>query len=318
MNAIFKKTISVVVPVYNSQLTLGELVQRLFKVLEQYTHAFEIILVNDGSRDESWKVIEQIASEYPTVRGINLMRNYGQHNALLCGIRAARFEVIVTMDDDLQHPPEEIPVLIDKLSEGYDVVYGYPRKMPHSFWRNLFSRLTKRTLAMVMGIKTVSEISAFRAFRAHLRNAFDHYRSPGVIIDALLSWGTTRFTSVVVDENPREIGVSNYNFFKLAAQGLLVLTGFSTIPLRLASWLGFLITLVGFLVFVYVVVIYFALGSIPGFPFLASIISIFSGAQLFALGIFGEYLAQIFDRSMERPTYVIESSLNQANRIKQE
>ena len=302
-------SISVVIPVYNSSSTLLELVDRISSVLSKSSIDFEIVLVNDGSRDESWKIIENICQKYHFVSGINLMRNYGQHNALLCGIRAARKEVVITMDDDLQHPPEEIPNLIDKLSEGYDVVYGFPRKLPHSFWRNIFSRFTKRTLAMVMGIKTVSEISAFRAFKTDLRKAFDHYNSPGVIIDALLSWGTNRFTSILVNEYPREQGTSNYNFFKLASQGLLVLTGFSTIPLRIASWMGFFITTLGLGVLIYVFTIYFTLGSIPGFPFLASIISIFSGAQLFALGIFGEYLARIFDRSLERPTYIVDRVL---------
>ena len=116
------------------------------------------------------------------------MRNYGQHNALLCGIREARGDVIITMDDDLQHPPEEISKLLQKWMEGYDVVYGYPTKLPHSFWRNLFSRLTKKTLAFVMGIKSVNEISAFRAFSTDLRKAFSSYQSPNVIIDVLLSW----------------------------------------------------------------------------------------------------------------------------------
>lgn len=306
MSFSIQPSISVVVPVYNSSPSLYELTERITAVLSSYPDEFEIILVNDGSHDDSWQIINNICISNYHVQGINLMRNYGQHNALLCGIRAAKNEVIVTMDDDLQHPPEEIPLLINKLVEGYDVVYGFPRKLPHSFWRNIFSRMTKRILALVMGVKTVSEISAFRAFRTDLRKAFDHYTSPGVIIDALLSWGTTRFTSILIDENPRVHGSSNYNFFKLASQGLLVLTGFSTIPLRLASWIGFFITLVGLGVLIYVFTIYFTLGSIPGFPFLASIISIFSGAQLFSLGIFGEYLARIFDRSLERPTYIVD------------
>ena len=233
------------------------------------------------------------------------MRNYGQHNALLCGIREAQGDVIITMDDDLQHPPEEIPKLLQKWKEGFDVVYGYPAKLPHSLWRNIFSRLTKKTLAFVMGIKSVNEISAFRAFSTDLRKAFASYQSPNVIIDVLLSWGTRNFSSVIVNENQRVIGKSNYDFFKLASQAFLILTGFSTIPLRLASWLGFIVMIFGSIVFLYVLVSYFSMGSIPGFPFLASIISLFSGTQLFAIGIIGEYLARIFDRSMERPTYVI-------------
>jgi glycosyltransferase involved in cell wall biosynthesis len=303
-------SISIVVPVYNSQDTLRTLIQRLDMVLLPFKPDAEIILVNDGSRDQSWEIICQLCAEYPVLRGINLMRNYGQHNALLCGIRAAKYDVIVTMDDDLQHPPEEIIKLLEKLSEGYDVVYGIPVKMPHSLWRNMASKLIKRSLAFVMGIKTVREISAFRAFRSKLRQAFENYQSPGIILDVLLSWGTTRFSSVKVEENPREMGHSNYNFGKLLSTVFLILTGFSTLPLRLASWLGFAFTIFGVGVFFYVLIIYFTAGSMPGFPFLASIISLFSGMQLFALGIIGEYLARVFDRSMDRPPYVIGQIVN--------
>lgn len=298
-------SISIIIPVYNSENSLGPLIDRLKKVLPSITSDYEIILVNDGSADRSWQTICKLANNDPFIIGIDLMRNYGQHNALLCGIRSASKELAVTMDDDLQHPPEEIPKLLDKLNEGYDVVYGSPKKMPHSIWRNFASHITKRALAFSMGIRTVKEISAFRILRTHLRNAFIDFQSPGVIIDVLLSWGTTRFSSVIVNENPREMGHSNYTFSKLLSQVLLILTGYSTLPLRVASLLGFGFTIFGLFVLIYVLVVYFSLGSIPGWPFLASIISVFSGTQLFALGIFGEYLARIFNRSMDRPTYVI-------------
>ena len=300
-----RPSISVVVPVYNGEQTLRTLVARLAAALPSIADQFEVILVNDDSPDQSWPLIIALHEEYPFVHGIQLMRNYGQHNATLCGVRAAHYEIIVTMDDDLQHPPEEIHKLTEKLAQGYDVVYGYPTKLPHSFVRNFFSRATKRILAFVMGVKTVKEISAFRAFRAGLRRAFDNYQNAGVILDALLSWGTTRFTSVLVDEEPRTIGESNYNFIKLVHEAFLVLTGYSTAPLKLASYLGFSATIFGILSFLYVISSYFIRGSIDGFTFLASTILIFSGVQLFTLGIFGEYLARIFDRSMEQPTYVI-------------
>lgn len=298
-------SISVVVPVYNGEHSIRPLVERLAAVLPSIAMHFEVILINDDSPDQSWPVICDLHNEYPFVRGIRLMRNYGQHNATLCGVRAAIYPVVVTIDDDLQHPPEEIHKLISKLAEGYDVVYGYPNKLPHSFVRNFFSRATKRVLAFVMGVKTVKEISAFRAFRTDLRRAFDNYQNPGVIIDALLSWGTTRFASVRVNEEPRTIGESNYNFIKLVREAFLVLTGYSTAPLKLASYLGFGATIFGLVSFLYVIISYFIRGSIDGFTFLASTILIFSGVQLFTLGIFGEYLARIFDRSMEHPTYVI-------------
>ncbi|MEJ2706196.1 MAG: glycosyltransferase family 2 protein [Anaerolineales bacterium] len=298
-------SVSVVVPVYNSETTLDELIARLAQALPGISRAYEVVLVNDGSQDGSWAKIVQITGSQPWVRGVNLMRNYGQHNALLCGIRAARYQVIVTMDDDLQHPPEEIHKLLEKLAEGYDVVYASPEALPHSWWRNWFSRFTKRALAYLMGIKTVRDIGPFRAFRSDLRKAFDTYQNPSVLVDALLSWGTTRFAVAKVNEQPRPVGRSNYNFYKLFGIAMEVLTGFSTIPLRLTSLIGFVFTLFGVVVFIYVLVVFFVAGSIPGFPFLASIISLFSGSQLFALGIFGEYLARIFDRSMDRPPYVI-------------
>ncbi|MDD2922442.1 MAG: glycosyltransferase family 2 protein, partial [Anaerolineales bacterium] len=290
--------LSIVIPVYRGESYVEPLTERLAKALPKFAKKYEVIFVNDGSPDQSWAVIARMAKKYRWVNGICLMRNYGQHNATLCGVRAARYEVIVTMDQDLQHPPEEIPLLLEKLDEGFDVVYGAPKKLPQGFWRNVVTANIKTILANIMGAPSVRNISAFRAFHAHLRAAFENFQSPTVILDVLLSWGTTRFTSVQVDIAPTDR--SNYNFSALVKAAVLILTGYSAMPLRLASWLGFVMTLFGLAVFFYVMYIYFAAGSLPGFPFLASIISLFSGAQLFALGIFGEYLARIFDRSMDR------------------
>jgi len=300
---------SVVIPVFNGSDTIIELVERLTNTLSDISSNYEIILVNDGSPDNSWQVIQNLALKDPAhIIGINLKRNFGQHNALLCGVRAANNEVVITMDDDLQHPPEEITKLLDHLQTGYDVVYGLPSKMPHSAWRNFFSWFTKRTLARVMGVKTIRDISSFRAFYTSIRDAFINFQSPSVILDVLLSWGTNRFGTVKVNEEPRQQGHSNYNFLSLASQALLILTGFSTIPLRFATMVGFFFIFFGLAIFLYVLVATLAAGSIPGFPFLASIISIFSGVQLFSLGLIGEYLGRIFDRSMERPPYVVDET----------
>jgi undecaprenyl-phosphate 4-deoxy-4-formamido-L-arabinose transferase len=295
--------ISVVIPVYHGEQMIVPLVERLAQVLPNIAEKFEAILVVDGSPDNSWTVVEQLAARYPWVVGLKLMRNYGQHNATLCGVRAARYEITTTMDQDLQHPPEELPILISRLEEGFDVVYGAPRVLPQGMVRNWMTKAIKTILARVMGVPSVRNISAFRVFRTELREAFANFQSPAMIFDVLLSWGTARFTSVLVNIPPSEH--SNYNFSALAKAALLILTGYSTAPLRLASWVGFGMTLFGAAIFLYVLYIYFALGSLPGFPFLASIISLFSGAQLLVLGIFGEYLARMFDRSMDRPPYVV-------------
>jgi undecaprenyl-phosphate 4-deoxy-4-formamido-L-arabinose transferase len=295
--------LSIVVPVYKGESFVEPLVAQLSKTLPTFSKQYEIILVNDGSPDNSWELIQALASKSDCVRGISMMRNYGQHNATLCGVRAARYEVVVTMDQDLQHPPQEIPLLLAKLEEGYDVVYGAPRKLPQAFWRNVMTASIKWTLAKVIGLPSVHNVSAFRAFRTNLRQAFANFQSPSLILDVLLSWGTTRFTSVPV--NIAQAERTNYSFTMLVRTAMLILIGYSTLPLRFASWTGFAMTLFGLGVFIYVLVVYFTAGSLPGFPFLASIIALFSGAQLFALGIFGEYLARMFDRSMDRPPYVV-------------
>lgn len=295
--------LSIVVPVYRGEHLIESLVAELSRCLPSFAEAYEIILVNDGSPDNSWGVIQRLAREYKNIKGIHLMRNYGQHNATLCGVREALYDVVVTMDQDLQHRPEDIPLLVTKLEENYDVVYGAPMKLPQGVIRNLLTAAIKRILAGAMNVPSVKNISAFRAFRTKLRDAFANFQSPTLTLDVLLSWGTTRFTSVPVNIAPAEH--SNYSFGSLVRAALLILTGYSTRPLRFASWVGFGMILFGLGVFLYVLIVYFTAGSPQGFPFLASIIAIFSGAQLFALGIFGEYLARMFDRSMDRPTYVI-------------
>lgn len=183
-----------------------------------------MILVNDGSRDQSWQVVEKLAAEFLWVRGFNMMRNYGQHNALLCGIRAARFSTIITIDDDLQYPPEEIPLLLSKLNEGFDVVYGSPQKQQHGFLRDMASLTTKLMLQNAMGEENARNISAFRALRTDLRRAFADYRSSFVLLDVLLTWGSTRFASMRVRYEPRPYGTFNYTLRKLLLHAVTLLT----------------------------------------------------------------------------------------------
>jgi undecaprenyl-phosphate 4-deoxy-4-formamido-L-arabinose transferase len=305
--------ISVVIPAYNSGLSLPELVKRLSSVLQGLGSPYELIVVNDGSKDNTGAVAEELTAEYPAVHAISLMRNYGQHNALLCGIRAARYDTTVTMDDDLQHPPEEIPKLLEALGKGADVVYGAPASEQHGIWRNLASEVTKLAFKATMSVEVARDVSAFRAFRTQIRDAFSDFHNPFVSIDVLLSWGTNRFAAVRVRHDPRRLGVSNYTFRKLMVHALNMMTGFSTWPLRLASLIGFSFTLFGFAVLVFVLGRFVVQGtSVPGFPFLASLIAIFSGAQLLTLGIIGEYLARMYTRTMDRPAYVVRSTVESA------
>jgi glycosyltransferase involved in cell wall biosynthesis len=300
-------SLSVVVPVFNSSSTLTILAQTIERTLGGVQT--ELILVNDGSRDQSWEVICNLSSGCNWIRGINLMRNYGQHNALLCGIRAARNEIIVTLDDDLQNPPDEVPKLLAKLSEGYDVVYGTPVKETHGLMRDLASRITKIALQNAMGAETARNVSAFRVFRSPLRTAFERYSGPYVSIDVLLTWSTQRFAAIPVANHPRSGGVSGYTTRKLITHAMNMLTGFSTLPLQIASIVGFILTMFGVGILALVTVRFLMYGGVvPGFSFLASIISIFSGAQLFALGIFGEYLARVHTRTMDKPPYAVRAA----------
>jgi len=205
--------VSIVLPVYNSEATLRPSIARISTALGG-CGPLEVILVNDCSRDESWRVIRELAAEYAWIRGLNLMRNFGQHNALLCGIRLARYPVTVTMDDDLQNPPEEAPQLLH-LNEGHDVVYGAPLEEAHGFLRNVASKVTKAALKTAMGAVNARNVSAFRAFRTNLRDVFKFYEGPSVSIDVLLTWGTTRFSFVRVRNDKRNAGVSNYTVKKL-------------------------------------------------------------------------------------------------------
>jgi glycosyltransferase involved in cell wall biosynthesis len=299
--------LSIIVPIYKSLPCLPELYRRLTLSLSNLNMEYEIILVDDGGKDGSWEYIKQLSEKDSRIKGIKLSRNYGQHNALLCGIRSAHYETIITIDDDLQNPPEEIPLLLKKISDGYDVVYGTPNHERHGLLRNGASIITKIVLQGAMGAETARKVSAFRAFKTRLRTAFERFHSPYLSIDVLLTWGTSSFTSITVRHDERHSGVSNYTLGKLFNHAMNMMTGFSTLPLRFASWMGFSFTIFGLLIFIYVVGRFLIQGhSVPGFPFLASIIAIFSGAQLFALGIIGEYLARMHMRSLTKPAYLIE------------
>lgn len=303
--------ISVVIPVYNAEKMLVELHQRLTAVLSSVSPEYEVIYVVDGSPDGSWDLLKLTASKDACCKPIKLMRNHGQHNALLCGIRNASYPVIITMDDDLQHPPEEIPKLLEEFAKGYDVVYGTFPQEQHGLARNLASRLTKMVLQQAMGVSAARNVSAFRIFKTDIREAFSGYRGPMPNIDVLLSWGTTSFGAAPVRQDARGTGASGYTIRKLVMHALNMITGFTVLPLQFASLTGFALTFIGIALLAFVLGRYFYSGTpIQGFPFLASVICFFSGAQLFALGILGEYFARMYLRLMDKPVYTEAERIN--------
>ena len=307
------RTVTVLIPVYRGEATLVRLYQEISAAMPALVPDYEIVFVEDCGGDNSWAVITELAAADPRVRGIRMSRNFGQHNALLAGIRAARHELILTMDDDLQHPVSEIGAMLAALTDNLDVVYGAPQAERHGFLRDMASRLTKLALTEVMGAATARSVSAFRVFRTKLRDGFHDYRSPSVSIDVLLTWTTSRFGAIRLQHLPRTIGASGYTLRKLITHAANLMTGFSTLPLQIASITGFALVLLGFLILVLVLVNFMIRGEqAPGFASLACMIIIFSGAQLFSLGVIGEYLARMHFRSMEKPVYVVAETTDRA------
>ena len=300
--------ISIIIPVYKSGKTLLELHEKLKKELSTIKN--EIIFVDDCSNDESWNIIKQIFKNNENIKAYKLSKNFGQHAALLCGIRKASGEIIVTMDDDYQHPPEKIKLLLDKISDECHVVYGTPLKQNRSIFRNITSQIIKLLISFLTGKKHIRQISSFRAFKTTLRDNFSNFKGTDVHIDTLLNWTTEKFGYVLLEHNQRKYSKSNYSFTKLYDTALTMISNYGVSPLRIASLLGILFSFLGFLLLFYILGEYFISGEkVRGFVFVASIIIIFSGAQLFIMGIFGEYLTKILRKNDNQPPYKIEEKI---------
>jgi glycosyltransferase involved in cell wall biosynthesis len=298
--------ISVVIPAFRSPGTLERVCNELERHVTPLVESLEVIFVDDGSGDGTWDTIAELARSRPCVRGISLLRNYGQHNALLAGIRQARLPLVLTIDDDLQNPPDQVPALLAALTPDIDLVYGFPAAEPHGLARGIASRATKRAMAYALGPDVHTKSSAFRLFRHELVSAGLAVTDPFVSLDVLLTWATTRVAVVQVEFAQRQSGRSGYTTRRLVRHTVNMITGYSTRPLRWVSVFGFVCAAFGFGLLAYVLVRYFFdQASVPGFSFLAATITFFSGVQLLSLGVIGEYIGRMHFRSMGRPSYLI-------------
>jgi undecaprenyl-phosphate 4-deoxy-4-formamido-L-arabinose transferase len=303
--------ISVVIPCYKTGKRVKILIEEISLALETYADGqFEIVMVVDGSPDETWSLVSEAARKMSFVRGVNLMRNYGQHSALLAGVRASRGEIIVTIDDDLQHSPKEIPILISALSENVDIVYGISVDDEHSLIRNFASNSYKKFASALLRAEGAKIAGAFRAFKREIIPRYDGHDDLYAPLDVMLSWYSSKAIGVPVNMEKRMDGNSNYTIRGLIRHASNAITGYSIAPLRLVSYLGLLTFVTSFVIFIVTVSKYF-LGTITvaGFPTLAVMISMFAGVQLLSLGIIGEYLGRLHMRSMGRPRYVIRDEI---------
>jgi undecaprenyl-phosphate 4-deoxy-4-formamido-L-arabinose transferase len=299
--------VSVIVPVYGGEATIGALVEQVREVLSSSGFTHEVILVCDRPRDASWSVARALAQRHDDVTAIHLRRNYGQHPATLLGIRAARGATVVTMDEDLQHAPLDVPAIVRASRERGAIVYGIARTLQHEAWRNLASRAAKVMLRRYLGFSAATDLTAFRAFPVGLRDAFARYQGESVAIDVLLSWSGAPSMTLACEHAPRREGRSGYTLRKLLNYLADLAVGYSTAPLRAASALGIAAMLLALALSIYALVNWFIHGSaVPGFAFLAISISIFAGAQLLAIGVMGEYLGRLYVNSLAKPQYTVD------------
>lgn len=303
--------VSVVIPVYNSAETLHALNDRLVSVIENLVGPqYEIIFVNDGSKDSSWNRLKQIASENEKIIAINLTRNFGQHNAIMCGFSQARGVYVVTIDDDLQIPPEEIPKIFEKIESGYDVVYGVYEHKQHNAFRNMSSKLIQYAYRRTFNLNLA--ITSFRIIRREIVQFVRSYEKSFTYIDGLLAWFTQNIGNVTVKHQKRKAGRSGYSLKNLMMLALNMMTNFSIVPLQLASLTGFVFSLTGFFLGSYYILkkIFWGI-PVSGYSSLIVAITMFSGVQLLTIGILGEYIGRIHINVSKRPQYAIKDMLKQ-------
>jgi glycosyltransferase involved in cell wall biosynthesis len=303
--------LSVVVPTYRGVATLKPLVERLRTILESLTEgAWQIVLVNDGSPDNTWDVVTELCGADRRIVGVNLMRNFGQHNAIMSGFAHATGQFIVTMDDDLQNPPEAIPALLAEIRRGWDVVYGVIReKKHHAAFRNLGSRMVIGTFRRIFGLDI--RITSFRILRRQVVLNMMSCQGSFTFLDGLIAWHTKNIGEVPVEHHARAQGQSGYSLGTLITLTLNMLTNFSLLPLQAASLLGFVFSLVGFSMAAFFVVKKLIWDiQVTGFSSIIVAVTLLSGVQLLTVGVMGEYIGRIHINISKRPQYAVRQTLN--------
>jgi glycosyltransferase involved in cell wall biosynthesis len=311
--------ISVVIPVYNSAATLRLLMERLISSLDRLGRGYEIIFVDDGSADGSWNVLQELEHSHPgQVVAVQLMRNYGQHNALMCGFRRSRGRYVVTMDDDLQNPPEEIHKLVVAMdTRPLDLIYGWYGSKQHNAFRNLGSTLVNLFYRIVFESRI--RITSFRIIRRELLESIFNYTLNFTFVDGLLAWNTQRIGQVLVEHHARTQGRSGYSLRKLTMLAFNLFTNFSLLPLQLTSACGVITATLGFLAALFYLAQYLLSNiAVPGYASTIIALLCLGGLHLLALGIVGEYLGRLHLNVNRKPQYVERQSIGLEERAAME
>jgi undecaprenyl-phosphate 4-deoxy-4-formamido-L-arabinose transferase len=305
--------LSVVVPVYNEEAVLPTLFARLYPALDALKVPFEIVFVNDGSKDRSIALLRQQFSLRPQeTRVVMFHANFGQHSAVMAGLAYARGDYVVTLDADLQNPPEEIGKLVDMLDQGYDYVGTIRQQRQDSLWRRTFSKVINKIREWITPVRITDQGCMMRGYARSVVTALNQTREVNTFIPALASLYAMNPIEVPIGHEERFAGRSKYSMYSLIRLNFDLITGFSVVPLQLFSMVGMAVSLLSALFFVYLIVRRFLVGSeAEGLFTLFGIVFFFIGLALFGIGLLGEYVGRIYAQVRERPRYLVEAVLEQ-------
>ncbi len=303
---------SIVIPVYNEEECLNPLFDRLTRVMDGLSQAYEIILINDGSRDRSSEILHQLYQKRPeNIVILEFNRNYGQHMAIMAGFEKSRGNIVITMDADLQNLPEDIPLLLAKMSEGYDVVGGIRMNRQDRWWRILLSRLHNWLREKVTKIHMVDEGCMLRAYQKNIVKAMVESGERSTFISALAITYASNPTDIPVRHAERLAGTTGYTFYKLIRYNFDFFANFSRAPLEMFTLIGFTVSFLSVLLFIYLMIRRILYGpDVEGMFTLFAIQFFLTGILLMGLGIVGEYIGRIYEEVRQRPRYIIKTHLS--------
>lgn len=302
--------LSIVVPIFNEEEVLPELYRRVVDVLDGIRKSFEIILVDDGSRDRSWPVIDELHRGDARVRGIRLSRNFGQHIAITAGIDHSRGDSVILMDGDLQDRPEEIPRLLEKMAEGYDLVYGVRTNRQDAFIKKATSILFWKLIRNLSGFEIPENQAMLRVMSRKYVDDFRKFTERNRFLAGLFTWVGHSQAALEVEHGARFKGKSKYNLYRMLKLTFHAITSFSYFPLQMAGLAGLAISVVSFFFGIWFLVRKLVFGiSVMGWASTMVAILFLGGVQLAVLGLIGEYLGRVFTEVQNRPIYLVRQYL---------
>ena len=295
---------SIIIPIYNSENSIDELFERLEKVLDQTNSKYEIIFIDDYSRDQSWKKLTELKEKNSQVTIIRLSKNFGQHNATVCGIYEAKGNIIITIDDDLEHPPEEIPKLLDGFKRNnYDLLYAVAKNHHKSAFRKYSSQLSRYVARNF--VNSFGEGSAFRIIKKELADKLKNHNEPFIFIDEVLYWYTNNFGILNIEFDRRKHGASNYSKISLFQLQMNNIINYSTIPLTIMLYVGLFMVTGSFLLGVFFTLSKILMGTSQGYSLLIVVILFSTGTIMTCLGFLGEYVGKMFKLMNKKPQFNI-------------